>query len=143
VFPAALPSALFGGRDAPFKEGSRRWSKTVAGLIGAVSLLAVADPAQAAMSAPTGLEAAMHAGSYADLLKPSTRGSGRPAQPGISRRVRRSRNPGSISLTFTCRILDRSFALSMGHRAMASPACRLRPRREGRPIVLRIAVFVA
>jgi len=127
VFPAALPSALFRGRDAPFKDRSRRWSKTVAGLIGAVSLLAVADPAQAAMPAPTGLEAAMHAGSYADLLKPSTRG----------------RNPGSISLTFTCRMLDRSFALSMGHRAMASPACRWRPRREGRPIVLRIAVFVA
>jgi len=44
--------------------------KTVAGLIGAVTLLAAADPAQAAMPAPGGLEAAMRAGSYADLLKP-------------------------------------------------------------------------
>ncbi|MBP32599.1 MULTISPECIES: hypothetical protein [Methylobacterium] len=44
--------------------------KTVAGLIGAITLLGAADPAQAAMPAPTGLEAAMQAGSYADLLKP-------------------------------------------------------------------------
>ena len=44
--------------------------KTVAGLIGAVTLLSAADPAQAAMPAPTGLTAAMHAESYADLLKP-------------------------------------------------------------------------
>lgn len=44
--------------------------KTVAGLIGAVTLLAVVDPAQAAMPAPTGLKAAMQVESYADLLKP-------------------------------------------------------------------------
>ncbi|MFC6746724.1 hypothetical protein ACFQFG_20280 [Methylobacterium persicinum] len=44
--------------------------KTVAGLIGAVTLLAAADPALAAMPAPTGLKAAMQAESYADLLKP-------------------------------------------------------------------------
>lgn len=44
--------------------------KTVAGLIGAVTLLAAADPAQAAMPAETRLTAAMQAESYADLLKP-------------------------------------------------------------------------
>ena len=44
--------------------------KTVAGLIGAVTLLAAVDPALAAMPAPTGLKAAMQAESYADLLKP-------------------------------------------------------------------------
>jgi hypothetical protein len=44
--------------------------KTVAGLVGAVTLLAAADPAQAAMPAPAGFEAAMRAESYADLLKP-------------------------------------------------------------------------
>ncbi|MHB2208753.1 hypothetical protein [Methylobacterium sp. CM6257] len=44
--------------------------KTVAGLLGAVTLLAAADPAQAAMPAPTGLNAAMQVESYADLLKP-------------------------------------------------------------------------
>ncbi|MGH1574164.1 hypothetical protein ACRAWG_30390 [Methylobacterium sp. P31] len=44
--------------------------KTVAGLLGAVTLLAAADPAQAAMPTPTGLNAAMQVESYADLLKP-------------------------------------------------------------------------
>ncbi|ACB27169.1 hypothetical protein [Methylobacterium radiotolerans] len=44
--------------------------KTVAGLIGAVTLLAAADPAQAAMPAPVNLDAAMRVESYADLLKP-------------------------------------------------------------------------
>lgn len=44
--------------------------KTVAGLIGAVTLLAAVDPAQAAMPAPAGLDAVMRAESYADLLKP-------------------------------------------------------------------------
>ncbi|MDP4006140.1 hypothetical protein [Methylobacterium sp. NEAU K] len=44
--------------------------KTVAGLIGAVTLLAVADPAQAAMPAPAGLDTVMQVASYADLLKP-------------------------------------------------------------------------
>jgi len=44
--------------------------KTVAGLVGAVTLLAVVDPAQAAMPAPVRLQAAMQAESYADLLKP-------------------------------------------------------------------------
>lgn len=44
--------------------------KTVAGLIGAVTLLAAANPAQAAMPVATDLKAAMQAESYADLLKP-------------------------------------------------------------------------
>ncbi|MEL6061729.1 MULTISPECIES: hypothetical protein [unclassified Methylobacterium] len=44
--------------------------KTVAGLVGAVTLLAAVDPAQAAMPAPVRLQAAMQAESYADLLKP-------------------------------------------------------------------------
>jgi hypothetical protein len=71
VFPAALRSALSLGRAAPFKEGRiPSMDKTVAGLIGAVTLLAAADPAQAAMPAQTGLAAAMQAESYADLLKP-------------------------------------------------------------------------
>ncbi len=42
--------------------------KTVAGLIGAVTLLAAADQALAAMPAPTGLKAAMQA-DKADLAK--------------------------------------------------------------------------
>ncbi|WP_267425810.1 hypothetical protein [Methylobacterium sp. GC_Met_2] len=44
--------------------------KTVAGLVGAVTLLAAGDPAQAAVPAPVRLQAVMQAESYADLLKP-------------------------------------------------------------------------
>jgi hypothetical protein len=43
--------------------------KTVAGLLGAVTALAV-TPSQAAAPTPLGADAAMHAHSYADLLKP-------------------------------------------------------------------------
>ncbi|MCJ2072017.1 hypothetical protein MKK75_24985 [Methylobacterium sp. J-030] len=44
--------------------------KTVAGLVGAVTLLAAVDPALAAAAPPVRLQAAMQAESYADLLKP-------------------------------------------------------------------------
>jgi hypothetical protein len=44
------------------------------------------------------------------------RGSGSPAQPGIFKRVRRGGSPGSISLTFTCRILDRPFDVALEDR---------------------------
>jgi hypothetical protein len=44
--------------------------KHVAGLIGAVSALVAAAPAQAATAQPVSVEAALQASSYADLLKP-------------------------------------------------------------------------
>ncbi len=44
--------------------------KTLAGLIGAASALAASASAQAATVANPGIEDAMHAASYADLLKP-------------------------------------------------------------------------
>jgi hypothetical protein len=44
--------------------------KTVAGLIGAIGALAAASPAQAANAMPLNVETALHAASYADLLKP-------------------------------------------------------------------------
>ncbi len=44
--------------------------KTIAGLLGAVSALALAAPSQAAPVGPHDLDAAMAASSYSDLLKP-------------------------------------------------------------------------
>jgi hypothetical protein len=44
--------------------------KTIAGLIGAVGTLAAVSPSQAAPAAAAGIDEAMHAASYADLLKP-------------------------------------------------------------------------
>jgi hypothetical protein len=44
--------------------------KTLAGLIGAAGALAASASAQAATVGHPGIEEAMHAGSYADLLKP-------------------------------------------------------------------------
>ena len=44
--------------------------RTVAGLIGAVAALSAATPSQAAAPAPQSIDAALQAGSYADLLKP-------------------------------------------------------------------------
>ncbi len=44
--------------------------KTIAGLIGAVGVLASADMAQAAVRAPQSVAAALQAHSYADLLAP-------------------------------------------------------------------------
>ncbi len=44
--------------------------KTLAGLIGAIGALAASAPAHAATGAPMDAAAALHANSYADLLKP-------------------------------------------------------------------------
>ena len=44
--------------------------KNLAGLIGAVTVLVAAAPAQAAMARPVMVESALQASSYADLLKP-------------------------------------------------------------------------
>ena len=44
--------------------------KTLAGLFGAIGVLAVASPSQAASAAPIDVNAVMHATSYADLLTP-------------------------------------------------------------------------
>ena len=44
--------------------------KNLAGIIGAVSAIAMGAPAHAAVSPQLSLSAAMQAGSYADLLKP-------------------------------------------------------------------------
>jgi hypothetical protein len=44
--------------------------KTIAGIIGAVGALATVSPALAANAVPLNAEAALHASSYADLLRP-------------------------------------------------------------------------
>jgi hypothetical protein len=44
--------------------------KKVAGLLGAVSALAMIAPAHATTAAPVNVEAVMQAGSYADLVRP-------------------------------------------------------------------------
>jgi hypothetical protein len=53
----------------PFKLESGM-DKTLAGVIGAVGALVATAPAQAATAAPLSMEAALQAGSYADLLQP-------------------------------------------------------------------------
>ena len=63
---AAMPRALRAGLP---DWGTRHMDKTVIGLLGAIGALAAGATSPAA-AAPVAIEAAMHAATYADLLKP-------------------------------------------------------------------------